>query len=273
MPERFVDSVSARYAAFDASAEQAECSSRLRLNFGRVLCEIAELFCIEQDFIDAGRRRFIVDRLVNGGARFGGLSLSLADSKGAENQTDPAPRYFSVHWLHWTTGTNQVQGDSSGGECPFVSLQCRKSGPVCNLGNTFHVYFSINPVFNRRALVFSLAIASAAARAGWAGPADDEPVFDIVPGIKPPRVTHQVTPVNKPDDDRGFRISGTVLVGLVVSSQGEPKDVHVVKSLDKDIDQSAIDAVKQWRFDPAKKGDQPVAVGYYRDPFSQHVRT
>ena len=32
----------------------------------------------------------------------------------------------------------------------------------CNLGNTFHVYFSIDPVFNRRTLVFSLAIASSA---------------------------------------------------------------------------------------------------------------
>jgi TonB family protein len=51
-----------------------------------------------------------------------------------------------------------------------------------------------------------------------------------------------------------------VVVGLVVSSQGEPKDIHIVTSLDKDVDQSAIEAVQQWRFDPAKKGDQPVAV-------------
>jgi periplasmic protein TonB len=111
-------------------------------------------------------------------------------------------------------------------------------------------------VLNRRALVFSLAVAAAA----LARPADDETVFDIGPGITPPKVTHQVAPVNKPDDSKGFRISGTVLVGLVVSSKGEPKDVHVVKSLDKDIDQSAVDAVQQWHFEPAKKGDQPVAV-------------
>jgi TonB family protein len=108
----------------------------------------------------------------------------------------------------------------------------------------------------RRGLLFSFAFAWAA----LAAQVDDEPVLDIGPGITPPRVTHQVSPQNKPDDDKGFRISGTVLVGLVVSSKGEPKDVHVVKSLDKDIDQSAIEAVKQWHFDPAKKGDQPVAV-------------
>lgn len=90
-------------------------------------------------------------------------------------------------------------------------------------------------------------------------PPADEPVYDMGPGITPPRVTHQVTPQTKPDA-RGFRLSGTVVVGLTVSSRGEPKDVHVVTSLDKDVDQTAVDAVKEWTFVPARKGDQPVAV-------------
>jgi len=109
----------------------------------------------------------------------------------------------------------------------------------------------------RRAAV---ALAPLLAFAALAASAADETVLDIGPGITPPRVIHQVTPQTNPDDEKGFRISGTVLVGLVVSSQGEPMDVHVVKSLDKDIDQKAIEAVKQWKFDPAKKGGQPVAV-------------
>ncbi len=128
-----------------------------------------------------------------------------------------------------------------------------------NLGELIPVYLLITLVatdVKRRALVSAFVIAWAA----LAAPVDDEPVFDIGPGITAPRVTHQVTPQNKPDDEKVFRISGTVLVGLVVSSKGEPKDVHVVKSLDKDIDQSAVDAVKQWLFEPAKKGDRPVAV-------------
>ncbi len=89
--------------------------------------------------------------------------------------------------------------------------------------------------------------------------ADDEPVLDMAPGITPPKVTHQVNPVYKPDDE-GFRISGIVVVGLVVSSKGEPKDVHVVKSLDKSVDQSAVEAVQQWQFDAARKDGKPVAV-------------
>ena len=88
---------------------------------------------------------------------------------------------------------------------------------------------------------------------------NDEKVYDIGPGITPPRVIHQVNPAYKPDSE-GFRVSGTVLVGLVVSSKGEPKDVHVVHSLEKAVDQTAVDAVRQWQFEAAKKGDQPVAV-------------
>jgi TonB family protein len=34
----------------------------------------------------------------------------------------------------------------------------------------------------------------------------------------------------------------------------------VVRSLDKDVDQSAVDAVQQWRFEPAKKAGKSVAV-------------
>jgi TonB family protein len=89
--------------------------------------------------------------------------------------------------------------------------------------------------------------------------AQDEPVLDIGPGITPPRVTRQVNPVYEPDTE-GFRISGTVIVGLTVSSRGEPKDVHVVRSLAKSVDESAVEAVQQWQFEAARKGGQPVAV-------------
>lgn len=106
-------------------------------------------------------------------------------------------------------------------------------------------------------MMMAVWVAVAAPQSGT--PPAEEPVYDIGPGIAPPRVTHQVTPQAKPDA-RGFRLSGSVIVGLIVSSSGEPKDVHVVTSLDKDVDQTAVEAVKQWTFAPARKGEQPVAV-------------
>jgi TonB family protein len=93
------------------------------------------------------------------------------------------------------------------------------------------------------------------APAAW--PQTNEPVYDVGNGVAPPRVTHQVAPEHP---TKGFRVSGTVLIGLIVTSKGEPDNVHVVRSLETDVDQSAVDAVKQWRFDPATKEGKPVAV-------------
>jgi protein TonB len=86
----------------------------------------------------------------------------------------------------------------------------------------------------------------------------DEKVYEIGPGISQPRVTKQVMPHYS--DPRGVRVQGTVTIELVVSARGMPEKSRVVKGIDKDVDQSALDAVAQWRFDPGKKDDKPVAV-------------
>jgi len=90
------------------------------------------------------------------------------------------------------------------------------------------------------------------------GGAADEKVYELGPGVSPPRVTKQVNPSYK--TAHGVKLEGAVTVVLVVSSQGIPRDVKVAKGLDADVDQSAIDAVRKWRFSPARRGDQPIAV-------------
>ena len=87
---------------------------------------------------------------------------------------------------------------------------------------------------------------------------DDETVYDLGPGVTPPRVIKQVNP-HYPSD-RGVRAVGSVIIALVVSSQGLPKDPRVVQGLDKDLDESAVEAVKEWRFAPAQKGGKAIAV-------------
>jgi len=87
---------------------------------------------------------------------------------------------------------------------------------------------------------------------------DDEAVYDLTPDITPPRIIKQVNP--RYPTNRGVRAVGSVIIGLVVSSKGLPKDPYVVKGIDKDLDQSAVDAVKEWRFSPAQKNAKPVAV-------------
>jgi TonB family protein len=88
--------------------------------------------------------------------------------------------------------------------------------------------------------------------------ATDETVYDLGPGVTPPRIVKQVNP--QYPNNRGVRVEGSVIIALVVSSKGIPEAPRVLKSLDKDLDQSAIDAVKQWRFTPAQKDGKAIAV-------------
>ena len=50
------------------------------------------------------------------------------------------------------------------------------------------------------------------------------------------------------------------MLALIVDQRGLVRDVHVTQSLDKRLDQNAIDAVKQWKFKPAVKDGKPPAA-------------
>jgi protein TonB len=57
---------------------------------------------------------------------------------------------------------------------------------------------------------------------------------------------------------RGWQ--GKVLLRVKVSAEGLSDDVSVEQSSGHDIlDESAVEAVKKWRFIPAKRGDTPVS--------------
>jgi D-alanyl-D-alanine dipeptidase len=55
-------------------------------------------------------------------------------------------------------------------------------------------------------------------------------------------------------------INGTVLLWCIVNTEGRVSDIKVVKSLRKDLDQRALEAVKSWNFEPARKDGKTVAV-------------
>ena len=56
------------------------------------------------------------------------------------------------------------------------------------------------------------------------------------------------------------KFEGTCVIGLVVDSSGAVHDVHVIHSLRPDFDANAIKAVEQYRFKPAMRSGEPVAV-------------
>jgi len=76
-------------------------------------------------------------------------------------------------------------------------------------------------------------------------------------------------------DAREKQIKGTVLLGLTVGHDGLPQSIQIKKSLFPSLDESAVNAVRKWRFEPAMKDGQPVSmymlVEFYFAPDAQQT--
>lgn len=73
-----------------------------------------------------------------------------------------------------------------------------------------------------------------------------------------PQVTERAAALY-PDAARSKGIQGTVLLTALVDRQGRVADVKVTKSI-PELDAAAREAVRRWRFRPARSWGRPVAV-------------
>jgi protein TonB len=91
-------------------------------------------------------------------------------------------------------------------------------------------------------------------------PPDPTEPYRVGGSVRPPRVVYSVNP-EYTKEALDARRQGQVLIELVVTRDGMPSEVHEIsQQLGFGLDQKAIEAVKQWRFDPGKKSGYPVAV-------------
>ncbi len=72
-------------------------------------------------------------------------------------------------------------------------------------------------------------------------------------------------PIYDPDPDysdpaRQAKVQGTVLLWIVVDADGKVQDVRVKRSLGFGLDEKAVEKVRTWKFEPARKDGQPLAV-------------
>ncbi len=77
--------------------------------------------------------------------------------------------------------------------------------------------------------------------------------------VSAPRVIAEVKPTYT---DRAAlrKVQGTVVLDVVVTHEGRPSQIRIVQSLDEDLDQQAVNAAAQWRFDPGRLAGRPVDV-------------
>jgi len=84
-------------------------------------------------------------------------------------------------------------------------------------------------------------------------------VYRVGGGVSAPRVLYSPDPQYS-EEARKAKFQGTVVLWAVIGPDGRPKDLRVARSLGLGLDQQALEAVRQWRFDPARMDGRPVAV-------------
>lgn len=77
-------------------------------------------------------------------------------------------------------------------------------------------------------------------------------------GPKPPKLTHSVDPVYPPVA-RKARVEGTVVLEARTDEKGNVEAVRILRSIPL-LDQAAVDAVRQWKYEPYLKDGKPVKV-------------
>jgi TonB family protein len=86
-----------------------------------------------------------------------------------------------------------------------------------------------------------------------------EPAAKILPGMTPPKLVKHVER-SYSAEARQVRLQGMVELQIVVNADGIPLKFTVTKGLGLGLDEEAITAVKQWRFQPGLKDGRPVPV-------------
>jgi TonB family protein len=97
-----------------------------------------------------------------------------------------------------------------------------------------------------------------------AGQYEDKEFSKVIPQsntTRTPEPVRTVTPVYPPNCLEE-KIEGKVLLQVSIDKQGQVTDVEIINSAHPDIDHAAIEAIKQWKFEPVMKKDKPAAVEF-----------
>ncbi len=78
-------------------------------------------------------------------------------------------------------------------------------------------------------------------------------------GITPPELLSEVKP-DYTEQARRRGLSGEVVLGIVVRSDGTVSQIRVLQGLGAGLDERAVEAVRRWKFAPARRQGVPVDV-------------
>jgi TonB family protein len=84
-------------------------------------------------------------------------------------------------------------------------------------------------------------------------------VYRVGGNVSAPTVIYAPDPEYS-EQARKARYQGKVVLWMIISAEGQPRDIRVARSLGMGLDEAAIETVRTWRFKPAMRDGRPVAV-------------
>lgn len=87
---------------------------------------------------------------------------------------------------------------------------------------------------------------------------DSKPEEEVTSYDKPPQLLTQIKP-KYPSEAREAGITGKVYIKVFIDKEGEAKETIVLQGIEE-LNQAAIDAIKQAKYKPAERNDKPVGV-------------
>jgi TonB family protein len=91
------------------------------------------------------------------------------------------------------------------------------------------------------------------------GPSVTGPVDRVGGGVSAPSLISRIDPEFS-EEARAAKLNGSVLLSIVVDTEGHARDIRIVKSLGMGLDEKAAEAVAKWKFKPGMKEGVPVNV-------------
>jgi TonB family protein len=87
-----------------------------------------------------------------------------------------------------------------------------------------------------------------------------DPIYHIGDGgVVPPKATYTPEPEFSKEAQKA-KFQGTVILSIVVDKAGNVSRIRLERALGMGLDENAMEEMKTWRFNPATRKGQPVAL-------------
>jgi TonB family protein len=109
------------------------------------------------------------------------------------------------------------------------------------------------------AIAFAGAVLTLALLGGRAQGQDNTGAYKVGGAVSAPRVISRVDPVYT-TEAHDAKVEGSVRLSVIIGTDGLAHDINVVKGIGSGLDEAAVQAVQQWKFEPAQKDGEAVKV-------------